>query len=154
VKTGTDKDVEKVIVEPEPITIATLTMIAAPVNPNIRKNSRYSPTELKTFEVTGVLKIIKHEADDDYHLVIRDRRGRTMIVEAPEPSCAEGSRFIDQIQQVRQAIDDHFGAITTKRRPNITVTVTGIGFFDKLHGQDGVAPNGIELHPLVEIVFH
>jgi hypothetical protein len=24
-----------------------------------------------------------------------------------------------------------------------------VGFFDFLHGQTGVAPNGIELHPLV-----
>ena len=28
-----------------------------------------------------------------------------------------------------------------------TATVTGVGFFDVLHGQAGVAPNGIELHP-------
>jgi hypothetical protein len=25
----------------------------------------------------------------------------------------------------------------------------GIGFFDYLHGQTGVAPNGIELHPVL-----
>jgi hypothetical protein len=30
-------------------------------------------------------------------------------------------------------------------------TVTGVGFFDRLHGQDGVAPNGIELHPVLKI---
>jgi hypothetical protein len=27
--------------------------------------------------------------------------------------------------------------------------VTGVAFFDFDHGQDGVAPNAIELHPLV-----
>lgn len=27
----------------------------------------------------------------------------------------------------------------------------GVGFFDRLHGQTGVAPNGIELHPLLSI---
>ena len=32
-----------------------------------------------------------------------------------------------------------------------TVTVTGVGFFDVLHGQTGVAPNGIELHPVLAI---
>ena len=26
---------------------------------------------------------------------------------------------------------------------------TGVGFFDRIHGQTGVAPNGIELHPVV-----
>jgi hypothetical protein len=29
----------------------------------------------------------------------------------------------------------------------------GIGFPDELHGQTGVAPNGIELHPLLGIAI-
>jgi hypothetical protein len=33
------------------------------------------------------------------------------------------------------------------------VTVTGVGFFDRIHGQTGVAPNGIELHPVLDIQF-
>ena len=32
-----------------------------------------------------------------------------------------------------------------------TIVVTGIGFFDFLHGQTGAAPNGIELHPVLNI---
>jgi len=31
--------------------------------------------------------------------------------------------------------------------------ITGVGFFDRLHGQTGVAPNGIELHPVLNIEF-
>jgi len=27
--------------------------------------------------------------------------------------------------------------------------VTGVGFWDEIHGQTGVAPNGIELHPVL-----
>lgn len=34
------------------------------------------------------------------------------------------------------------------------VTITGVGFFDRNHGQEGVASNGIELHPILDIVFH
>jgi hypothetical protein len=30
-----------------------------------------------------------------------------------------------------------------------TATITGIGFFDIDHGQTGVAPNAIELHPVI-----
>jgi hypothetical protein len=30
-------------------------------------------------------------------------------------------------------------------------TITGVGFFDGIHGQVGVAINGIELHPLLSI---
>lgn len=30
-----------------------------------------------------------------------------------------------------------------------TATITGVAFFDVIHGQRGVAPNGIELHPVL-----
>ena len=33
------------------------------------------------------------------------------------------------------------------------VRITGVGFFDYLHGQRGVAPNGIELHPVLDVEF-
>jgi hypothetical protein len=33
------------------------------------------------------------------------------------------------------------------------VNVRGLGFFDVLHGQTGVAANGIELHPVTRIRF-
>ena len=36
---------------------------------------------------------------------------------------------------------------------NVPVQVTGVLFFDFLHGQTGVAPNGIELHPILQITF-
>lgn len=39
--------------------------------------------------------------------------------------------------------------------PHRKVTVTGVGFFDRVHGQAGVCLfNGIELHPILDIVFH
>ena len=31
-----------------------------------------------------------------------------------------------------------------------TATVTGVGFFDIPHGQTGIAPNAIELHPVLK----
>jgi len=33
------------------------------------------------------------------------------------------------------------------------VRITGVGFFDYIHGQRGVAPNGIELHPVLDVEF-
>ena len=36
---------------------------------------------------------------------------------------------------------------------NVPVQVTGVGFFDILHGQTGVAPNGIELHSVLDVQF-
>src|SRR5260370_37385818 len=40
----------------------------------------------------------------------------------------------------------------TKVEPT-PVVVTGVGFFDKVHGQMGVAKNGIEIHPILAIEF-
>jgi hypothetical protein len=34
---------------------------------------------------------------------------------------------------------------------NGKATIRGVGFFDFLHGQTGVAPNGIELHPVLRV---
>jgi hypothetical protein len=52
----------------------------------------------------------------------------------------------------RQALDQRFGEFT-RLEPNVPVSVTGVAFFDDLHGQEGVARNGIELHPIFAITF-
>jgi hypothetical protein len=33
------------------------------------------------------------------------------------------------------------------------ITITGVGFFDFPHTQTGAAPNQIELHPVLKVVF-
>jgi hypothetical protein len=72
VKVGTDRDAAKVSNLPQATTIAELISIAAPARPNVRRSSRFAPIELKTFQVTGILKVIKKETDEDYHIVIAD----------------------------------------------------------------------------------
>lgn len=154
VKVGKDKDVEKVSTTIKTSNIAELTSIDAPTNPNIRRDTRYAPTETTTYQIKGKLIVIKSEADQDYHLVIEDNKGRTMILEAPDTSCAKGSRFQQAITDVRHELDAKYHLHgRQKKRLNEEVTVTGIAFFDKIHGQEGVAPNGIELHPILNIVF-
>jgi hypothetical protein len=157
VKIGTDRDAGKVNLTPEDTTIAELSDLRVPPNPNTRQASRFQPAEFKTFRIKGTLTVIKKETDEDYHLVIAaegDAEG-TMIVESVAPNCAGGSVFKDQISQVRQTLDQKFGPIIRKRRPNLPVTVMGVGFIDFIHTppQEGVAPNGIELHPILEIKF-
>jgi hypothetical protein len=51
----------------------------------------------------------------------------------------------------RQKLMDRLNSPQSESRP--LVRVTGVGFFDFLHGQRGVAPNGIELHPVLEVEF-
>ena len=78
-----------------------------------------------------------------------------MVIESVSPSCTDGSLFTQEIETVRQTIDKKIKGISGKmKKLNLQVTVTGIGFFDPIHGQTGVAPNGIELHPILEITFN
>ena len=76
-----------------------------------------------------------------------------MIVETPYPGCTSGSPFACFIANARSEIDGKYNVTTSFQYPGATVTVRGIGFFDLLHGQTGVAPNGIELHPVLQICF-
>jgi hypothetical protein len=156
VKIGADRDAAAINLTPEAVTIADLSDLRAPPSPNTRSKTRFQPAEFKTFTLSGILTVIKKEADDDYHLVVMaegDVEG-TMIVESVSPKCTKGSIFKNQIVQVRKDIDAKLGAIKGKKKPHIPVTVTGIGFYDPIHGQEGVAPNGIELHPILEITFN
>jgi hypothetical protein len=154
VKVARDHDAKSIEVVPKVASIELLSRVIAPLHPNAQQNTRYL-LELHTFSVSGRLTLIKREADQDYHIVIRDAAGRTMIVEAPDPACAAGSRFLPEITAVRTSIDGFFGGpIKRPRKPkNLTVYVTGVAFFDVLHGQTGVVPNGIELHPILGIAF-
>jgi hypothetical protein len=160
VKVGTDRDARQVATLPQVTTIAQLRSIAAPAHPESRRNARFAPTELTTFQIRGMLRVIKKEADQDYHLVITDPANPrvTMIVESPDPTCASGSQFLDNITSVRTMLDqtlqlDRIFAENARSELSMPVTVTGVAFFDVLHGQEGVAPNGIELHPILMIDF-
>ena len=111
--------------------------------------------ERTTFTVHATIIFVKFEIDRDFHVVISDGR-RTMITEAPDPACAPKSRVLTQMTAVRAAITNRFPtALTTPKGLHVSVpaTVTGVGFFDTVHGQFGVAPNGAELHPLTAIQF-
>ena len=70
VKVGEDKDVAGVNTTAQKTNIAKLVQIGAPINPNIRKDTRYKPTEFQTFEISGQLTLIKLEVDQDYHIVV------------------------------------------------------------------------------------
>ncbi len=135
----TDPGANQVNLTPQASTIADLASIAPPVAPT----DRVGPTETTTFQITGKVIVHKMEADSDFHIALEDAQGNHMIVEATSPSCASGSVVLKQIEEVRPTAE----ALQVGQ----TVTVTGVGFFDRLHGQSGVAPNGIELHPLLSI---
>jgi hypothetical protein len=158
VKTGTDPDAGNVnLSSPQNKTVAELTGLAAP-NP-IPPNNRFGPTENTVFVVNATLTDFKMEGgargDSDYHLVLDDGHGHTMIAEIPSPGCvATGSPFAGQIANARAEFDRQFTVSSSFQTANIPVQVTGVGFFDFPHGQHGAAPNVIELHPVLDILFN
>ena len=154
VKTGTDPDSGLVNINSTTVTaINTMTALAAP-SP-IPANNRVQPTETTVWVITATLTQYKLETDSDYHLILDDGAGHTMIAEIPAPSCVgSGSPFLSGITHARSQFDATFTATTSFQTANIPVKITGIGMFDFLHGQTGVAPNGIELHPVIDIIFN
>lgn len=151
VKTATDLDASKINPAPIAATIGELTAFTVPGDARRQGNRRW-PQEMIVYRVSGLMTVVKHEADGDYHVVIADTQGRTMIVESPEPDCIGGSRFAAQITAARRSLDARFARVR-RARPNIPITVEGVAFFDPIHGQEGVAPNGIELHPILSVEF-
>ena len=154
VKTGTDQDVSQVNLSSKvSTTIQSLTSLATPKS--IPSNKRINSTEKTVWVVNATLVKFIHAYDSDYHMVIKDSAGRTMIAEIPDPNCVPaGSPFASGIAHARQQFDARFTASDEFQTVSVPVTVTGVGFFDYKEGQEGIAPNGIELHPILDIVFN
>jgi hypothetical protein len=153
VKTGTDADAG--LVNPSsatPTTIANLRIVTPPgVLP---ADSRIKPTETTVFTINATLTEYKLETDSDIHLVISDASGLTMIAEIPAPHCVgRSSPFASLIATSRAMFDSKYSPQTDFTKVSVLVKLKGVGFFDTLHGQTGVAPNGIELHPVLDLSF-
>ncbi len=118
-------------------------------------DARILPTEESVFILRNVkLTQYKRESDSDYHLVLEDEHGNKMIAEIPESGClSRRSQWRPQIRAARDAFDSVHDVNGRMRSADDTVSLVGAGFFDFIHGQKGVAPNGIEIHPVLEICF-
>jgi hypothetical protein len=97
------------------------------------------PFERHVFRVVAAFTAIRPEDDGDYHLIL-EAGGRTMIAETPEVACT--SRATPAMRSAMQAA-------RRSARVCARAAITGVVFFDYYHGQDGVAPNAIELHPVL-----
>lgn len=143
--------------------------------------------EKKLYTVHGYLSYFKPETakkgDRDYHVVITDQpggynenektapNGQSMVVEFPDPHCFTGktsaqlmaSPLMQAVVDARATFEQHLKwSPHTKLTEPIPVTVTGVGFFDFDHHQEGRSsphpgPTGkdkvFELHPVTEISF-
>jgi hypothetical protein len=97
------------------------------------------PFEHHVFTVIVRATFLREEADSDYHLILQ-QHGRKMIGEAPAAYCDRRAtlHYRRLMAQARR-----------QARSCARARVTGVAFFDYDHGQTGVAPNAIELHPIL-----
>jgi hypothetical protein len=98
------------------------------------------PDEFAVYRVTAQVTLVRHESDEDFHLVVQDAAGNYMIVEVPSGSCVAGATPLR-----RQQMANARTAATTCTK----AVMIGVLFHDFFHHQTGVAPNVIELHPLL-----
>jgi hypothetical protein len=116
-------------------TIARLISVTKPVPlPGTR-----APFEFNVFKVNAKVTKIIGEHDGDLHLVLSDGT-HTMIVEAPIAGCNTAAT-----PYRRKQMKDARAAVAVCDNAQLI----GVAFFDFFHHQTGVAPNEIELHPVL-----
>jgi len=164
---GVERWPVKVLSDDEAASVDTVDLIAETVPDLIHipapavlpERSRVAPVELAVYSVSARLVEAKLEPDSDIHLIIADpQTGDTMIVELPDADrCAlrTDPGLVTEMDSARNAIIAQFGLPPSDRFLALggTANFTGVGFFDVVHDQRGVAPNGIELHPVLGLTI-
>jgi hypothetical protein len=156
VKTLSDEAAAKVNFAPQAATVATLQSQKFPV---VSAATKRLGDEMRTVTVTAQLLDAKVEDDHDIHLVIAEPGDptKTMIVELPDVNCSGpiGSAKREEMRQAREAFAATCGEPPKSKflplGASATATITGVVFIDEIHGQRGVAPNGVEIHPVLKI---
>lgn len=150
VKTLQDPAARRVDLHPRPTTVGALRRLRAPAS---LPDSRLGGAERHTYRIVVRLVAAKFEGDSDIHLVVADpHTGGTMIVELPALGCTKHAtpaarKLMERARAALLRACGDPGSNFAELRG--TATIVGVGFFDFLHGQRGVAPNGIELHPVL-----
>lgn len=145
VKVLLDDDAASVDLTPRTTTVAAL--VALPRPTESRPPRARLPLERWTFRVRAIVTFpASDEADGDKHLLLADPADPrlTLIAEIPDSACAVGSRHASDYAEARRVVE--------RLREGAEVEVEGVAFWDSDHGQVGMAPNGIELHPVLRVV--
>lgn len=128
---------------------------ARPAQQSSGSSERLSPDETTVYELSGIAREVKLEADRDFHLVLEDPNalGTTMIIEIVDPTCngARDSLHREALTEVRRAFLTLVRSGQQYDLPQIIgrrIRVRGLGFYDLPHAQSGRAHNNLELHPV------
>ena len=150
VKTMADPAARLVDLRPRSTTVAALRRLHAPNELGARARG----VETTSYRVRARLLAFKLEEDGDIHLVVADpQTGGTMITEFPASYCTIEARPRARrlMSRARQSLIRACGSPSSTFFTSLggVAIVSGVGFFDFQHGQFGVAPNAIELHPVL-----
>ena len=152
IKTLSDAERDRVDRTPVETTVEELVVLPRPRR--TPQYSRVAPTELTTFRVDAYLGGYRPESDGDMHLILFGMQNQrvSLVAEIPNPNCsgACASGLSEDFAKARATLRDILTTPNPADEP-IVVRVTGVGFFDRNHGQIGAAPNLIELHPVLAI---
>jgi hypothetical protein len=152
VKTLQDAGAANIDYTPKPTTVQELRLLEPP---DIGTHTPRQPGEFTAYRIRVRLRSMKVEEDSDIHLVVGapNSPAKTIIVEFPNGGCLKktGPKSRGRVAAARRALVRACGQPGSSRFRLLsgTATITGVAFFDVIHGQRGVAPNGIELHPVL-----
>jgi hypothetical protein len=152
VKVAADADAASIITAPMPTTIAVLRSL--PATRPLPQDRRVRPLETTTYSLTATIVEYRIESDGDAYVILADESGRTLVAELPAEPCSSDSRFAAQLASVRHAFDVRFAATPFFQSTRTPVEIRGVGHYDFLHSQRGMAANGIELHPVTFLSFN
>jgi hypothetical protein len=116
-------------------------------------------SERTAYSITCYIIGYKKEKDKDIHIIVKDSfTNDTMVIEITSPVCpaVQATSRYKQFKEVyawfESNIGEPHGSFTYLPQPKL-VCITGIGFWDHVHGQKGMAANGREIHPVLSVRF-
>ena len=127
------------------------------VRPSINRNSRHI-SERTVLELKCSIVGYKREAGDkDIHIILEDEETEeTLVAELPSSRCSainltSRSKLFFELEKWFVTNIGYPTSNFVYLKKHIHVIITGIGYFDYVHGQIGMAPNGREIHPVLGI---
>ena len=144
-------DFKKII----PSSVHEQVLLARPEFKQERQNDETSLYSISCY----IIGYKKEKGDKDIHVIISDiKTGETMVAEIPNTECSElrGTSRYNSFVDLNLWFEKNIGHASSRFHfPDklIPVKLTGIGFWDFLHGQKGMAKNGREIHPVIGMEF-
>jgi hypothetical protein len=151
VKAAADPDAASIGAAVIPTTIAFLRSLPAP-RP-LPQESRVAPVEKTMYALTATLTEYRIDENGNAQLVLSDAAGRKMTAQIPSAACATGSLFAAEIETARRVFEIRLRPTMVWQSTLRAVEIRGVAFFNFLRGQRGIAPNGLEIHPVTFLSF-